>query len=125
MQNPFKNDSSGLESVRAALQVQGQLGDFPDCLEAIMLGKESNSGGREKRQAAVVRVIMRKLLNGLSRIHSLGLIHRDVRPPSGPSRHIHTQNSRFSTTYIKFRDSVISEAISRGCEGDSHQGDLC
>ena len=58
---------------------QGQLGDFPDCLEGIMLGKESSNGSRQKRQAAVVRVIMRKLLNGLTRIHSLGLIHRDVR----------------------------------------------
>lgn len=61
--------------------LQGALGDFPDCLEGIMLGKESGGGSRQKRQAAVVRVIMRKLLSGLSRIHSLGLIHRDVSLP--------------------------------------------
>lgn len=64
--------------VRGQILLQGQLGDFPDCLEGIILGKESNGGNRQKRQAAVVRVIMRKLLSGLSRIHSLGLIHRDV-----------------------------------------------
>ena len=58
--------------------VQGQIGQFPDCLEAIMLGKERYDVDRLKRRAAVVRVIMRKLFTGLKRIHSLGLVHRDV-----------------------------------------------
>lgn len=58
--------------------VQGQLGEFPDCLEEIMLGSERDVADREKRRAAIVRVIMRRLLTGLKRIHSLGLVHRDV-----------------------------------------------
>lgn len=49
-----------------------------------MLGKETDNAGEEKRRAAIVRVIMRKLLNGLKRVHSLGLVHRDVRQPLSP-----------------------------------------
>lgn len=43
-----------------------------------MLGKEKDNVDKLKRRAAVVRVIMRKLFTGLKRIHSLGLVHRDV-----------------------------------------------
>ena len=45
-----------------------------------MLGRERDGVDDVKRQAAVVRVIMRKLFTGLKRIHSLGLVHRDVGP---------------------------------------------
>ena len=60
--------------------MQGQIGDFPECLEGIMLGRERTGAPLEKRRAAVVRRIMRKLLTALKRMHSLGLVHRDVRP---------------------------------------------
>ena len=65
-----------------------------------MLGKEQERVPKEKRRAAVVRVIMRKLLKGLKRIHALGLVHRDVRPPILPAdssmRHMHLPHPALS-----------------------------
>lgn len=34
----------------------------------------------EKRDALVVKAIMRKLLTGMERLHSLGIVHRDIKP---------------------------------------------
>ena len=45
-----------------------------------MLGSVKEGVDREKRDAAVVRTILRKLLKGLRRLHSLGIVHRDVKP---------------------------------------------
>lgn len=59
---------------------QGGLGPFPASLEAIMLGSVKEGVDREKRDAAVVRTILRKLLKGLRRLHSLGIVHRDIKP---------------------------------------------
>ena len=66
-----------------------------------MLGKERERVPKEKRRAAVVRVIMRKLLKGLKRIHALGLVHRDVRTPALPqSMGAHTIHTlRLAATY--------------------------
>ena len=71
-----------------------------------MLGKERERVPKEKRRAAVVRVIMRKLLVGLKRIHALGLVHRDVRPPEhGP----HTP----STYCIKLQLMAAAASVGR------------
>ena len=59
--------------------LQGALGEFPECLEEIMLGGGWGKLGLQKRRSAIIRVIMRRLLTALKRIHSLGLVHRDVR----------------------------------------------
>lgn len=59
---------------------QGSLGPFPGCLEKIMLGRVREGLDPEKRDAKVVRTILRKLLKGLRRLHSLGIVHRDVKP---------------------------------------------
>ena len=59
---------------------QGLLGPFPASLEAIMLGSVKEGADRERRDAAVVHTILRKLLKGLRRLHSLGIVHRDVKP---------------------------------------------
>ena len=45
-----------------------------------MLGSVKEGVDREKRDAAVVRTILRKLLKGLRRLHSLGIVHRDIKP---------------------------------------------
>ena len=45
-----------------------------------MLGSVKEGLDREKRDAAVVRTILRKLLKGLRRLHSLGIVHRDIKP---------------------------------------------
>ena len=45
-----------------------------------MLGSVKESVEREKRDAAVVRTVLRKLLKGLRRLHSLGIVHRDIKP---------------------------------------------
>ena len=59
---------------------QGSLGPFPGCLEKIMLGRVREGLDPEARDAKVVRTILRKLLKGLRRLHSLGIVHRDVKP---------------------------------------------
>jgi hypothetical protein len=35
---------------------------------------------KEKREAAVVRAIMRKIFVNLKRLHGMGIVHRDVKP---------------------------------------------
>ena len=45
-----------------------------------MLGRVRESADAEKRDAAVVRTVLRKLLKGLRRLHSLGIVHRDIKP---------------------------------------------
>ena len=45
-----------------------------------MLGSVKEGVDRQKRDAAVVRTVLRKLLKGLRRLHSLGIVHRDVKP---------------------------------------------
>lgn len=34
----------------------------------------------EKRDALVVKAIMKRLLTGMERLHSLGIVHRDIKP---------------------------------------------
>ena len=45
---------------------------FPGCLEAIMLGREKEGADELKRDAAIIRTIMKKLFVALKRLHSLG-----------------------------------------------------
>ncbi len=52
---------------------QGGLGSrFPGCLEAIMLGRVREAMDEQKRDTAVIRTIMKKVLVALKRLHSLG-----------------------------------------------------
>ncbi|KAK9802684.1 hypothetical protein WJX73_005630 [Symbiochloris irregularis] len=59
---------------------QGIVGNFPACLEGIMLGAKSSMKDEEARDARIIRRIMRRLLRAVSGLHSLGLVHRDIKP---------------------------------------------
>ncbi|KAI3427321.1 hypothetical protein D9Q98_010238 [Chlorella vulgaris] len=59
---------------------EGALGPFPDSLSGIMLGRRGEAMDDEKRAVAVIKVVMRKLFVALERLHSLGIVHRDVKP---------------------------------------------
>ena len=53
--------------------LQGSLGaKFPESLEEIMLGRVRENLDTEKRDAAIIKSILKKVLIALKRLHSLG-----------------------------------------------------
>ena len=53
--------------------LQGSLGaKFPESLEEIMLGRIRENLDTEKRDAAIIKSILKKVLIALKRLHSLG-----------------------------------------------------
>ena len=56
--------------------IAGQLGEFPDCLGDILLPKLA----LRKGDGAVVKRVLRKILEAVREIHSLGIVHRDIKP---------------------------------------------
>ena len=62
-----------------ALLLQGS------CAEIILGSRRARSFAPpdeddEKRDVAVVKAILRKLLRGIEALHSIGIVHRDVKP---------------------------------------------
>lgn len=61
------------------------LGDFirgKDCplnMEEILFGREQR-GSLEKRSTAVMRNVLKQVFQSLVKMHSIGLVHRDVKP---------------------------------------------
>eukprot|EP00891_Asterochloris_glomerata_P009993 jgi/Astpho2/9993/e_gw1.00153.14.1_t len=61
--------------------MQGTIGDFPQCLGQFMLSqRQLNTLDEATLDFLIVQKTMRTLLVNLRRIHSLGIIHRDVKP---------------------------------------------
>lgn len=60
--------------------LDGALGPFPEALEQIVLGKVSEWADEQKRDALIIKSIMRKILKGADKLHSLGIVHRDIKP---------------------------------------------
>ncbi len=61
--------------------MQGSIGGrFPECLEEIVLGRVRENVDTEKRDTAVIRSVLKRLLIALKRLHSLG---KDLVPADG------------------------------------------
>ena len=56
-----------------AVSVQGSLGGrFPGCLEEIVLGRVRENVDSEKRDTAIIRTVLKRVLIAIKRLHSLG-----------------------------------------------------
>ncbi|WIA36617.1 hypothetical protein OEZ86_007905 [Tetradesmus obliquus] len=60
--------------------LSGQLGTWPEDIEDIMLGRIDSSKPVEKREAAVIKGVLKQVMQGVLRLHSLGIVHRDIKP---------------------------------------------
>lgn len=54
--------------------------EFPYNLEQSLFGRELNIPKGPERKAAIIRVALQQLLQCLSEAHSVGIVHRDVKP---------------------------------------------
>ena len=72
--HPWRRDTEIVGILtRHVLILQGSLGArFPECLEEIVLGRVRENVDSEKRDTAVVRSVLKKVLIALKRLHSLG-----------------------------------------------------
>ncbi|KAI8474732.1 MAG: kinase-like domain-containing protein [Monoraphidium minutum] len=60
--------------------IDGRLGQFPLCLEESVLGRVDDGRDVEARSAEIIRRIVRQVLVGVNGLHSMGLVHRDIKP---------------------------------------------
>jgi len=70
----FQSDSTLYDAL------EGALGKFPEDVADIFLGASADSYDEEKRNALIVRNIMKQTLQGLAKLHRVGIVHRDVKP---------------------------------------------
>ncbi|KAL2958218.1 hypothetical protein AAZX31_18G196700 [Glycine max] len=53
---------------------------FPSNLESIMFGRVLQGVDSSKRNALIIKQIMRQIITSLKKIHDIGIVHRDVKP---------------------------------------------
>ncbi|KAF7825404.1 serine/threonine-protein kinase STN8, chloroplastic-like [Senna tora] len=54
--------------------------NFPSNLESIMFGSVLQGVDSSKRNALIIKQIMRQIITSLRKIHDTGIVHRDVKP---------------------------------------------
>ncbi|KAK7287027.1 hypothetical protein RJT34_22441 [Clitoria ternatea] len=54
--------------------------NFPLNLESVMFGRVLQGVGSSKRNALIIKQIMRQIITSLRKIHNTGIVHRDVKP---------------------------------------------
>lgn len=60
--------------------LDGAIGVFPGDVEDIMIGSSMRNADMAKRDAAIIRKIMKQILKALKGLHSMGVVHRDLKP---------------------------------------------
>jgi len=54
--------------------------DYPECVEEVLYGRESDGADFDARTIRVAKSVLRGLLFTLGGLHDIGIVHRDVKP---------------------------------------------
>lgn len=73
---------AGLSTSQGGRSLADYMADqsFPSNLESTMFGRVLQGVDSSKRNALIVKQIMRQIITSLKKIHDTGIVHRDVKP---------------------------------------------